>query len=162
MKILEKLKQVNIEKNKEINKILSLKKKYRIDFFKTGKNKQLGVFDNSKMILSGDYHFYGIFQPDTKLWIWATSIPGVETKQIKFIQKLKASSYLFDSESDTKLNFYFQLLTQDVLLITNEEMLIWINELLLYLSDDISIFNPTNSESNIQFISLVNIKEKYI
>ena len=92
MKILEKLKQVNIEKNKEINKILSLKKKYRIDFFKTGKNKQLGVFDNSKMILSGDYHFYGIFQPDTKLWIWATSIPGVETKQIKFIQKLKASS----------------------------------------------------------------------
>jgi hypothetical protein len=162
MKILEKLKQVNIEKNKEINKILSLKKKYRIDFFKTGKNKQLGIFDNSKMILSGDYHFYGIFQPDTKLWIWATSIPGVETKQIKFIQKLKASSYLFDSESDTKLNFYFQLLTQDVLLITNEEMLIWINELLLYLSDDISIFNPTNSESNIQFISLVNIKEKYI
>ena len=162
MKILEKLKQVNIEKNKEINKILSLKKKYRIDFFKTGKNKQLGVFDNSKMILSGDYHFYGIFQPDTKLWIWATSIPGVETKQIKFIQKLKESSYLFDSESDTKLNFYFQLLTQDVLLITNEEMLIWINELLLYLSDDISIFNPANSESNIQFISLVNIKEKYI
>ena len=161
MKILEKLKQVNIEKNKEINKILSLDKKYRIDFFKTDKNKQLGIFEGDKMILSGDYHFYGIFQPETKLWIWASSIPGVETKQIKYIQKIKASSHLFDSETDPKISFYFQLLTQDVLLITNEKMLIWINELLLYLSDDISIFNPTNSDSNVQFISLINIKEKY-
>jgi hypothetical protein len=161
MKILEKLSQVNIEKNKAINKILSLNKKYRIDFLKTGKNKLLSIFEGDKMILSGDYHFYGIYQPETKLWVWASSIPGVETKQIKYIQKIKASSYLFDSDNNAKTNFYFQLLTQDVLLITNEEMLIWINELLLYLSDDISIFNPTNSDSNVQFISLINIKEKY-
>ena len=161
MKILEKLLQVNIEKKKAINKILSLNKKYRIDFLKTGKNKLLSIFEGDKMILSGDYHFYGIYQPETKLWVWASSIPGVETKQIKYIQKIKASSYLFDSDTNAKTNFYFQLLTQDVLLITNEEMLIWINELLLYLSDDISIFNPTNSDSNVQFISLINIKEKY-
>jgi hypothetical protein len=41
-------------------------------------------------------------------------------------------------------------------------MLSWINELILYLSNDTFYFNPTNSESNIQFITLNNIKEKYI
>ena len=37
-----------------------------------------------------------------------------------------------------------------------------INELLLYLTNDIFYFNPINSESNIQFLTLVNIKQKYI
>jgi hypothetical protein len=41
-------------------------------------------------------------------------------------------------------------------------MLLWINELILYLSDDLYIFNPKNSESNIQFITLKNIKELFI
>ena len=122
----------------------------------------MGVFDNKKIIIAGDYNFYGIYQPYTKLWIWASSIPGVDKKHIKNIQKIKSSNYLFEEDTDSKISFYYQLLTQDVILITNEQMLEWINELLLYLSNDLYYFNPVNSDENIQFITLVNIKEKYV
>lgn len=162
MKILERINQVVKQKNKEITKILNPKKNYRIDFFKTNKNKMLGVFDGNKLIVSGEYNFYGIYQPYTKLWIWASSIPGVNLNHIKNIKKLKTSDYLFESDDDPKLNFYYQLLTQDVLYITNDQMLDWINELILYLTDDLFYFNPINSAENIQFLTLVKIKEKYI
>jgi hypothetical protein len=160
--ILAKIKNINNDKMENIKKIMDQKKKYKIDFFKSGKNKMIGIFDNKKMILAGDYNFYGIFQPSTNLWIWASSIPGVDKNHIKNIQKIKSFSHLFDSDTDPKNNFYFQLLTQDVLYIQHEKMLEWINELILYLSDDIYYFNPINSDQNIQFLTLANIKEKYI
>ena len=162
MKLLDKIKQINNKKNKDITKMLNSSIKYRIDFFKNGKKNQMGVFDNKKIIIAGDYNFYGIYQPYTKLWIWASSIPGVDKKHIKNIQKIKSSNYLFEEDTDSKISFYYQLLTQDVILITNEQMLEWINELLLYLSNDLYYFNPVNSDENIQFITLVNIKEKYV
>jgi hypothetical protein len=162
MKILDKINQNVEQKNKEITKILDPKKRYRIDFFKTGKNKMLGVFDGKKMVVSGDYNFYGIYQPYTKLWIWASSIPGVESKHIKNIRKLKSSDHLFESDSNPKSNFYYQLLTQDVLYITDDKMLDWVNELVLYLTGDVFYFNPVNSDENIQFITLAKIKEKYV
>jgi hypothetical protein len=162
MKLINKIKQLNDEKNKSITKLLSSSKKYRIDFFKNGNKNQMGIFDGKKMIVAGDYNFYGIYQPYTKLWIWACSIPGVDKKHIKNIRKIKASNHLFEEDSDPKISFYYQLLTQDVILITNEKMLEWINELLLYLSNDFYHFNPVNSGENIQFITLTNIKEKYV
>ncbi len=162
MKIIDKINQINQQKNKEIENILDFTKKYRIDFIKNGKNNLLAVYDNKKMIITGDYNFYGVYQPYTKLWIWASSIPGVDIKHIKQIQKLKASNYLFEANSDPKISFYYQLLTQDVLLITNDKMLDWINQLILYLSNDMFYFNPVNSDENIQFITLTNVKEKYI
>jgi hypothetical protein len=162
MNLIKKIKQLNDEKNKSITKLLSPSKKYRIDFFKNGNKNQMGIFDGKKMIVAGDYNFYGIYQPYTKLWIWASSIPGVDKKHIKNIRKIKASNHLFEEDSDPKISFYYQLLTQDVILITNEKMLEWINELLLYLSNDFYHFNPVNSGENIQFITLTNIKEKYV
>jgi hypothetical protein len=160
MKLLDKIKQFNEKKNKEITKLLSSSKKYRIDFLKNKKH-QMGIFDDKKLVLSGNYDFYGIYQPYTNLWIWASSIPGVDKKHIKNIQKIKASNYLFEEDSDPKISFYYQLLTQDVILITNEKMISWINELLLYLSNDLFYFNPINSDQNIQFITLSNVKEKF-
>ena len=59
------------------------------------------------------------------------------------------------------MNFYYQLLTQDIIYISDNNLLTWINELLLYLSQDISYFNPVNSEGNIQFIGLSKIIEKF-
>jgi hypothetical protein len=162
MNLIKKIKQLNDEKNKSITKLLSPSKKYRIDFFKNGNKNQMGIFDGKKMIIGGDYKFYGIYQPYTKLWIWASSIPGVDKKHIKNIQKIKALNHLFEEDSDAKISFYYQLLTQDVILITNEKMLEWINDLLLYLSNDVYHFNPVNSGENIQFITLTNIKEKYV
>ena len=82
-------------------------------------------------------------------------------KESKNIKKIKASEHLFESDSDPKLNFYYQLLTQDVLYITDDKMLDWINELILYLTGDLFYFNPVNSDENIQFLTLVKIKEKY-
>ena len=122
----------------------------------------LSIFDNNKMIITGNYNFYGIYQPYNKLWIWASSIPGVERRHIKNIQKLKSFSHMFEADTDAKISFYYQLLTQDVIVITEDMLLNWINELILYLTDDIYYFNPTNSESNVQFITLSTIKEKYI
>jgi hypothetical protein len=114
---------------------------------------------DNKNILTGEYNFFGIYQPSTKLWIWASSIPGVSTEHIKNIRKIKQMEHIF--ESDDELNFYYQLLTQDVVLINDDKLLEKINELLLYLSNDLFYFNPENSEGNIQFITLSNIKEKY-
>jgi len=161
MKLLDKIKQFNEKKNKEITKLLSPSKKYRIDFLKNNKNK-MGIYDNNKLEIVGDYNFYGIYQPYTNLWIWASSIPGVDKKHIKNIEKIKAFDYLFEDDTNIKISFYYQLLTQDVILITNEKMISWINELLLYLSNDLFYFNPINSDQNIQFITISNIKEKYI
>ncbi len=162
MKLIDKIKQINDQKNKEITKILNSSKKYRIDFFKSGNKNQMGIFDGKKLVVAGDYNFYGIYQPYTKMWIWASSIPGVDKKHIKNIQKIKALNQQFEEDSNPKMSFYYQLLTQDVLLITNDKMLEWINELFLYISNDFYYFNPTNSEENIQFITLSNVKEKYI
>jgi hypothetical protein len=162
MKILDKINQIVEQKNKEISKILDTKKNYRIDFFKNGKNKMLGIFDGKKMVIAGEYNFYGIYQPYTKLWIWASSIPGIDLSHVKNIHKLKTSDYLFESNSDPKTNFYYQLLTQDVLYIDNDQMLDWINDIILYLSGDLFYFNPVNSDENIQFLTITKIKEKYI
>lgn len=162
MTLSNKIIKKNEEKNKEITKILNPKKQYRIDFLKTGKKNQVGIFDNKKIIVVGDYNFYGIYQSHTKLWIWASSIPGVNKSHIKNINKLKQSRHLFEADGDDKINFYYQLLTQDVVQIPNEKLLVWISDLLIYLSDDIYCFTPTNNEGNMQFITLSKINEKYV
>ena len=163
MKITEKISKFIDKKNKVILKLLDNKKNYRIDFDKNGENKTVIIFDKKKMIINGEYNFYGIYQPNTKLWIWASSIPGVDIKHINNINKIKKMDYLFESSVNiNKINFYYQLLTQDTLYITDNKMLDWINELILYLSNDIFYFNPINSDGNVQFITLTKIKEKYI
>ena len=70
---------------------------------------------------------------------------------------------IFEKSEKTKDIFYYQLLTQDVLLINDSEskLLNWINELLLYLSNGLYYFNPINSQNNIQFLYLINIREQY-
>ena len=162
MKIIDKIKQNNLDKIKNINKILNPKKKYKINFGKNGKEKTMEIYDNNKLIINGPYNFYGIYQPYTKLWIWASSIPGVSSKDIKNVNIIKSSNNLFESDDDVKINFYYQLLTQDTIMITHDIMLEWINELLIYLSGDLFYFNPINSDSNVQFLTLLKIKEKHI
>lgn len=164
MKILDKIKEsYNTKTNefKKINKKLQ-NNNLLIDFVKNGNNKYLALFENKKLLLSGNFNFYGIFQPSTNMWIWASSIPGVENKHIKNIIKIKKFSHLFEASTDPIINFYYQLLTQDMILIDNNDKLQYINMLLLYLSNDIYHFNPANSTHNIQFLTLTDIKEKYI
>lgn len=159
MKLIEKIKEYNSKQTKEIHKILNPKDKYKINFIKKGKTKQMAVLKDDKPVIIGDYNFYGIYQPDMQLWVWASSIPGVDRKHLQNIRKLKKSDHMFESDSD--MNFYYTLLTQDVILIEDETMLDKLNHLLLYLSGDMYYFNPVNSEENIQFITLAKINERY-
>jgi hypothetical protein len=160
MKLIEKITQYTDKKFNEINKILNPKNEYKLKFVKKGKNKLISIIKDDKTVLTGQYNFFGIYQPSTKLWIWASSIPGVDMDHIKNIRKIKQMDHIFESHDE--LNFYYQLLTQDVVLINDEKLLEKINEVLLYLSNDLYYFNPENSEGNIQFITLSNIKEKYV
>lgn len=161
MKILEKIKQNSNNKQKKIFKILNPKIDYVLRFNKDKTLLEL-YDDKDKKMISGKYNFFGIYQSTTKLWIWASSIPDVNKDTIKFINKLRLADHLFESDSNEKSDFYYQLLTQDTLLLKNEEKLSWINDLLIYLSDDLYYFNPSNSEGNIQFIGLSKITQKYI
>lgn len=161
MKILEKIKQNSNNKQKEIFKILNPKIDYVLRFNKDKTLLEL-YDDKDKKMISGKYNFFGIYQSTTKLWIWGSSIPDVKKDTIKFINKLRLADHLFESDSNEKSDFYYQLLTQDILLVKNEEKLSWINDLLIYLSDDLYYFNPSNSEGNIQFIGLSKITQKYI
>lgn len=157
-KIIEKSKQ----KHKQTEKILNQKISYKINFLKKSKQNQMTVSNEKKLLLVGDYKLYGIYQNHTQLWIWASSIPGVEKSHIKNINRLKQAVYLFESESDEQINFYYQLLSQDVILIPDKELLDWIVDLVLFLSDDLILFTPSNSNDDIQFIGLSKINEKYI
>lgn len=161
MKILEKIKQNSITREKEISKILNKKKDYVLRF--NNDKTLLELYDDKdKKIISCKYNFYGIYQPSTKLWIWASSIPDIKKNTIKFINKLKLYDHLFESDSNIKSDFYYQLLNQDTILLNDDGKLSWINELLIYLSNDLYYFNPSNSQGNIQFIGLSKIMEKYI
>lgn len=160
--IIKKIEEVIINKHKYIKNILDSKKNYQITFFKKNETKHMGLYDSNNLIISGKYHFYGIYQPSTRLWIWGSSIPGIDINNIKNIKKIKTLNYLFESDNNPKVNFYYQLLSEDVILIPDIKMLDWINELLLYLSNDLYFFNPKNSDGNIQFLTLVNIIDKNI
>lgn len=160
-KLISKIEETYNEKEKIINKLLNKNKEIEIKFIKSGTKKMVGVFDtNGKLLLKCEYNFYGIYQPKTNLWVWSTSIPGVSSKIISNINKIKAMNYLFESNDSDLINLYYQLLTQDVLLIS-EENVKELNKLFMYLSDDIYIVNPVY-DNNIQYIGLKKIKENYI
>lgn len=161
MSIINKIIKNKETKSKEIQKLLDPKKKFTIDFNKKDTNTQIKIIDNKKTVLVGDYHFFGIYQTSTKLWIWASSIPGISRSQIKYISSLKTFNYLFENNNSDKINFYYQLLTQDTVYIDNNLHLEWIIDLILYLSNDIWCFTPM-IDSNIQFITISKINEKYI
>ena len=162
MNIIDKIKLNNKTKTDTIDKILNKKNKYLIKLDVKNNIKLLSLFTNNMKIISGTYNMYGIYQPSNKLWIWASSIPNTDITTIKNINKIKSFNHLFENSSDKKALFYYQLLTQDTIVVKDTSMLDWINYLLLYFSNDVYYFNPYNEEMDIEFISLSSIKEKFI
>ena len=156
--ILDKINKYNNKKNIEINKKLNIKKNYKINF----DNHKIIITEDNKKIIAGNYIFFGIYQPDTKLWIWASSIPGVNQKQIKIINELKSKNYLFENNEDNESIFIYQLLTNDVVQINDLKLFKIINKTLNFLSDSIIILNPINKYNNTQFIGVNKIVEEYI
>jgi hypothetical protein len=162
MDILKKINDYNKKKNIEINKKLNIKKKYNINFDKDKKNNIIILDNNNNNKLVCKYNFYGIYKPDNQLWIWASSIPGVNKKHIKLINSLKNKSYLFENDDNPDILFIYQLLTNDIILLPDMKKFDLINKTLNYLSDSIILFNPLNKIGNTQFIGLQNITEEYI
>lgn len=158
------LKKINNYYNKQIidiNKKLNIKKKYTINFDKD-KKQHLTIVSDKKKILVGKYIFLGIYEPENQLWIWASSIPGVNQKHIKLINDIKNKSYLFENDDDPDIIFIYQLLSNDVIQLPNMKKIDLINKTLMYLTDSLIIFNPLNNIGNTQFIGLQNITEEYI
>lgn len=160
MNILKKINEYNNKKVIEINKKLNIKKKYNISFDE--KKKNMIILEGTKKILVGKYIFFGIYQPDNQLWIWASSIPGVNQKQIQLILDIKKKSYLFENDDDSDVIFIYQLLTNDVIQLPDIRKFELINKTLIFLSDSIILFNPINQIGNTQFLGLENIIEEYI
>jgi hypothetical protein len=156
-KLLDKINK-SYEKKVKNFELSSSYKELTIKILSKKENK-IGIFKKDKLLLVGEFNFYGIYQPNTNLFIWGNSIPGVSRNIIKNINQIKNANYLFESDNNKDISLYYQLLTQDILLIP-EENIRDINKLLLYLSENIMIFNPI-FDNNIQFIGLSKIVEKY-
>jgi hypothetical protein len=156
MEILNKIKKNKKEKIK--NNKIKIKNNYKFSF----ENKYLMIKDeNEKKIYKIEYIFFGIYNPTKNLWVWSSSIPGVNKNQINFIHELRKRSCIFEKSNNDDILFYYQLMTNDVLEI-NDKLLEKIEDLLLFLTDSKIIVKPLNSLGNIQFIGLTNIREKYI
>ena len=161
MNILKKINDYNNKKMIEINKKLNIKKNYNINFDRD-KKQNIIILEDKKKILVGKYIFLGIYQPENQLWIWASSIPGVNQKNIKLINDIKNKNYLFENDDDPNILFIYQLLTNDIIQLTDIKKFKLINETLTFLSDSIILFNPINQIGNTQFIGLQSIIEEYI
>jgi hypothetical protein len=159
MEIIKKMKTNKKKKNLQINKILNININYNITF---NNDKLILLDDTNKKILVSDFIFFGIYQNQKKLWIWANAIPGISKKQIKIIKDIKNKSYIFENDKHKSIQFIYQFLNSDVIEISDKDQLKLIDDLLLYITNSILILNPINKYGNIQYIGLTNILEKYI
>jgi len=162
MDIIKKIDNNYKSKSKDISKILKKNKNYTIVF--KDKFDKIELFENNNIVISSSYNFYGIVQPNN-LFIWANSIPGVKKNVIDNIKKIKKMSYLFENNNNKRVLFYNQILTNDVILLTEEEHLFWLNKLLTYLDNSLFFLNPLNTKNignNKQIITLKKIYKKNI
>ena len=160
-KILLKIESYYKKKFKEISTILNIKEDYILDLEKNDNKLKIVNKKNNKIIITGKYNFHGVIL-NNNIWVWGSSIPGVNQKIIKNINRIRSFSYLFENDTHPRVLFYHQLLTQNMLLITDNKYIDWINKLLIYLNNDIYFFNPTNSKNNLQFITISKVLEKYV
>ena len=120
------------------------------------------VVNNKKDILRGEYSFYGVYQPQISIWVWASSIPATNHNHINKVLKIKQMSYLFENSNDKWGQFYYQFLSRDMLYIPQEDRnkyLDMINKLLIYLGDDAFAFVPKAFNGNYQSITIHKVKE---
>lgn len=163
MKILDKIKDYNKDQEKKITKILNKKKVYDLIIDEKNDN-MLNLMNQKKKVLTGNYTFYGIYKPNSSIWIWGSSIPGIRKTFVKKILKIRKMNYLFEKYDDDINSFFYQFLSQDMIFIPpnkKKEFLNHINNLLVYLGNGIISFYPKADNGYVQFVSLDNIKEIY-
>ena len=158
MEILKKIDSNKKIKQKKMSKLMKSKKDHYTVLFN---ENRINLLLNKQKIFTSDFKLYGIMQPNN-LWIWASSIPGINYPNILHIKKIKNLAHLFEGNKNKRMLFYHQFLTQDVILITDPIQIEWINKLILYLDNSIYYLNPSNHKNNLQFVTIHNIYEKYV
>ena len=158
IKILKEIEKNSDEKFKQMSKILNKNINYTITFNK--ESNELILMEKGKKVLSANYNFYGIIKSDGR-FMWAYMIPGVDKRIISSINKIKAFSYLFENSDNKKMMLYHQILTQDSILLNDDEI-IDLRNLILYLSEDLYFLNSINTSQNIQLIYISKINQKFV
>ena len=152
------------KKFNNINKIFNLDENYTI-IFKNDNIIQFENVDTKEIILECEYNFWGIIKPDYTL-VWASSIPLVFKQFKKNTKQLLEKKNIFKKEyektSNENIYFYYSILDSNMSLLPGEDYIDKVNFLILYLTDDLFIFNPVNSKNNIQLITIKKILKKYI
>ena len=163
MNLLKKLSNNSEKKFNEIKKKIDINKDYTIQFKNINNELKLVFLKNDKIMLTGDFHFFGIYSPDTKIWKWANILSGISYSVVKYIDTLRLKSYIFEKKMNNSATdmFFYQFLTKDTMYIPDEKYVGLMVDLLLYLSDDLYLFQPSNSSNNIQFIGLTKINELF-
>lgn len=160
MKLLEKIRRNSKTKFDEIKDKLNIKKNYTIIFDKINNEPKLFIVEKKEIKLIGDFNFYGIYNKVSLLWTWSNIIPNVLLTQIKYIEELRSKAYIFEKNIEySEINiFFYQFLINDSMVIPKKYISL-VSDLILYLTDDIYIFDPINSLNNVQFIGLSKILE---
>jgi hypothetical protein len=163
MNLLKKISENSKKKFKEIKKKININKDYTFDFTIVNKEQKMLFLDNKEKKLLGDFHFYGIYNNENKLWTWANAIPNTSIDTVRYIEQLRLKSFVFEKmiNNNQSILFFYQLLNNDSMIIPDEKYLGLVIDLLLYLTDDLYIFEPLNSIGNTQIIGLSKINELY-
>ena len=150
MEIIKKINKFKKIKSKKINKIVNFNKVKEINI----SNKKI-VMKYKNNDLEFKFNFYGILKND--IFMWANIIPGVSKEIIKKVKDIKSSARLFKGNNDNRSLFYYQLLSENMLYITDDKQKDWIVDLLLYLDDSMWSLTTLNLKGNLQFITLYEL-----
>ena len=163
MNLLTKISKNSKKKFKEIQKIIDIRKTYKLNFDKINNEKKIFFVENKQIKLIGEYHFYGIYNSQTKIWTWSNVLPNVSIDTIKYIEEMKSKGYLFEkmATNNQTTQFFYQFLTNDNFLIPDAKYLALVTDLLLYITDDMYIFEQQNNNDNMSFIGLTKINELF-
>ena len=157
----KKINETFTKKFNNINKHFNPKNNYKIEFI--DKNTIMFLSRNNKKILKASYNFYGILN-ESNNFIWSTSIPLIKDSFKKNVKDIKKKKDLFYDDYVKTMNdlsyLYFSLLDNDMILL-EDKMIENVNKLILYLTDDLFMFNPISSKGSTQFITINKILEIY-
>jgi hypothetical protein len=150
MNIIKKINILKKKKFKKFKKLINLDKFDNIEFIG---DKIKFISKNNKVLFK--FNFYGILKND--IFIWANIIPGVSIEVINKVKEMKDSSRLFKDTKNKQVLFYYQLLNENMIYLTDDKQKEWINDLLLYLDDSLWSLNTINTKGNFQFMTLTDI-----
>tara|TARA_B110000879_G_scaffold4442_1_gene5900 strand:+ start:454 stop:930 length:477 start_codon:yes stop_codon:yes gene_type:complete len=147
------------KKFNHISKYFNPNKKYTIEFLN---EKYIIILYKNKKIMKASYNFYGIIKNNNM--IWNTSIPLIKEPFKKKVKKIRKNSDIFykdyiNTQNETSY-LYYSILDNDMTYI-NDDMIDNVNKMILYLTDDLFIFNPINNKNSIQLITIEKIIELF-